>query len=94
MQPKINEEWIPLQTKVFSRWVSRELNGLPNSNVQDVTKDLSNGVSLVELAEVLTHKRAPRLWDHKPTTKIENVQNCDLAIEMLERWCQTCWNFR
>ena len=82
---KTNDEWISLQTKVFSRWVSRELSGLPNSNIQDVTKDLSNGVSLMELAEVLTHKRAPHIWDHNPTMKAENVQNCELAIDMFAK---------
>lgn len=79
---KTNDEWIPLQIKVFSRWVTKELKGFSNSNIQDVTKDLSNGVALVELAEVLTHRNAPHLWDHKPTMKVENVQNCDLALDM------------
>lgn len=79
---KLNEELGPLQIKVFSRWVSTHLKSIPNSDVLDVTKDLSDGVKLIELAEVLTHKKATRLWEHKPTLKVENVQNCDLALNM------------
>ena len=82
---KVNDEWIPLQAKVFSRWVSVQLRGFQEPNFHDVTKDLSNGVVLIELAEKLTHKKASRNWDSNPTLKVENVQNCDLAIDMFSK---------
>ena len=44
---KVNDEWIPLQKKVFTRWVNYQLKN--QSSISDITKDLSNGVALVQL---------------------------------------------
>ena len=71
---KINDEWVPLQAKVFSRWVEAHLKGVSQTKVEDITKDLSNGVALVELAETLTHKKATRNWVRSPTKNVQNVQ--------------------
>lgn len=80
---RVNEEWIPVQIKVFSRWVSNHLiEGHSTTVVKNITSDLSNGVALVELAEILTGKKAPRNWIREPKMAINMVQNCDLAIEM------------
>ena len=82
---KVNRDWIPLQTKVFSRWVSNQLKDFLNISVNDIQKDLSNGVALVELATVLTHKKVTRQWCQMPKLKVEMVQNCDLAIDMFSK---------
>lgn len=87
---KVNEDWVPLQTKVFSRWVSTQLKYFPNIEVNDIQKDLSNGVALVELATVLTHKKPSRGWYENPKMKIEMVQNCELALDM---FCKDGVNF-
>ena len=84
--PHANTEWIPLQVKVFSRWVSSHLvDGHADVQVNDITKDLSNGVALVELAKILIGKDAPRHWIHEPKRTVDMVQNCDLSIEMFEK---------
>lgn len=81
-----NGEWIPLQIKVFTCWVSSHLNKKETiAIVNDITKDLSTGVALVKLAQILTKKEAPRRWSHFPKRSIEMVQNCDLAIEMFTK---------
>ena len=82
---KVNEDWVPLQTKVFSRWVSNQLRDYPNIEIIDIQKDLSNGVALVDLATVLTHKKPSRSWSKSPKLKVEMVQNCDLAIDMFSK---------
>lgn len=79
---KVNDDCTPLQARVFTRWVSTELKGVPDSNFTDITKDLSNGVALIELAQVLTNKKAPSKWEHQPTTNVQNVKNCKLAFKM------------
>lgn len=75
-------EWISLQIKVFSRWVSGKLKNTSNVQVDDITKDLKDGVALVELAKILTNKEAPRRWKAEPKRNIDMVQNCELAIDM------------
>ena len=51
---KVDEEWVPLQAKVFTRWVRSQLKDDDEYQVEDITKDLTNGVALVELAKHLT----------------------------------------
>ncbi|KAK8888747.1 GTPase activator activity protein [Tritrichomonas musculus] len=82
---KVDDEWVPLQIKVFTRWVKSQLKNDQEIKIEDITKDLSNGVALVELAKMLTQKELERQWCSDPKRNIEMVQNCDLAIEMFEK---------
>lgn len=82
---KIDDQWIPLQSTVFARWVSTNLGDVRKEPIQDLTKDLSDGVALVELAEILTHKKAPNHWAEHPKHNVEKVTNCDMAIDMFEK---------
>ena len=83
---KVNTEWIPQQIKVFSRWVSSHLSeGNSDVQVNDITKDLSNGVALIELAEILTGKEAPNNWAHNPKHIAQMVTNSDMAIDMFTK---------
>lgn len=75
-----------MQVKVFSRWVSSHLReGKSDIVVNDITKDLTNGVALVELAEILIGKESPRHWSRSPKRNVDMVQNCDLAIDMFTK---------
>lgn len=79
---KVSDEWIPLQNKVFTRWVSTHISKVDEKGITDVTKDLSNGVVLVELAEILTNQKAPKNWSHNPNYPVEKITNCDVALDM------------
>lgn len=79
---KIDQEWVPLQTKVFTRWVVTHLQGQSTVQVKDITTDLSDGVALVELAQILTGKETKEAWDKKPKSPYAKTQNCDLALKM------------
>ena len=79
----IDNEWEDLQIKVFSRWLQSHLLPLKIA-VQDCTKDLLDGVALVELAQILTRRQAPRKWERQPKRDIQKVENCDLAIQMFQ----------
>ena len=74
-----------LQTKVFSRWVSKQLKGLSEQQVNDITKDLTNGIALIDLATILTHKKSLKQYNQMPKRNIDMIQNCDLAINMFTK---------
>lgn len=80
-----NEGSIQLQAKVFTRWVLNVLEGHCNQQINDITKDLSNGIVLIDLAKILTHKQIQREWNHSPKRKVEMIQNCDLALDMFKK---------
>lgn len=69
--------------KVFTRWVSRHLSKeRTNVKVKDITKDLKNGVAVVELAEMLVGMLSPDNWSLSPINEDDMIQNCELAIDM------------
>ncbi|KAK8892247.1 hypothetical protein M9Y10_029470 [Tritrichomonas musculus] len=81
-----NTECIPQQIKVFSKWVSSNLSqSRSNIKVDDVTKDIKDGVALVELSQILVGKSAPIDYDLSPKKNDDMIQNCDLAIDMLTK---------
>lgn len=73
---KFDDKWLPIQNKVFTRWVSMELFNVSKIKITDITKDLANGSILIDLAQVLTH--------HKCSYKKGNTDNCDKALKMFE----------
>ena len=82
---KVNDQWVPLQKKVFTRWVNSQLKSGNNAEIGDISKDLSNGVALVELAQTLTKKDTPRPWKKEPKRNVDQVMNCDLSVDMFTK---------
>ena len=82
---QVQGEWVPLQIKVFSRWFAAQLKKNSSIKFNDITKDLKNGVALIELAKILTCKETPRRWIYTPKRNIDMVQNCDLALDMFSK---------
>ena len=81
-----NTECIPQQIKVFSKWVKCALsNNRLDVTIKDITKDLKDGVILVELSEVLVCKLAPRDWELQPKRTEDMIHNSELAIEMFTK---------
>lgn len=81
---KLDDQWVPLQIKVFSRWMTSQLKDIYDIQIDDITKDLSNGVALCNLATLLTQKDRPRGWVLEPKRQVDMVQNCELALEMFQ----------
>lgn len=82
---RADQEWEPLQVKSFTRWVSSHLAGHCEQKIDDITKDLSNGVALIDLAAALTQKKLPYEWARSPKKNAEMIQNCDLALDMFSK---------
>ena len=81
----VDEEWIPTQVKVFTRWVQNQLKDIQNIQVNDITKDLTNGVALVQLAKILTENDTPHAWISQPQRTVDMVQNLDMAVDMFTK---------
>ena len=78
--PKQN---IELENKVFCRWFTNELaKGNSSIQVNEISKDLSNGVAFVELSKVLTGKEPKKQWATDPKKPVEMIQNSDLSVQM------------
>lgn len=82
---QLSKEWIPIQIKTFTRWIRNQLNEKTNIEINDISKDLRDGVALIELAQKLTNRNLPCNWKKTPKRNIEMVENCNLAIEMFKK---------
>lgn len=74
---QIDDHGIPLQTKVFSRWILFQIDGLSRKNIEDITKNFSKGLILCDLAENLTKRQTKKTND--------SIQNFEIAIDMFEK---------
>lgn len=75
-------ECIPQQIRVFSKWVSNHLSKYNSYvKVNDVTKDFKNGLTLIELSEVLVD-RLLHNWNLTPKEREDMIHNDDLAIDI------------
>lgn len=73
---KFDDEWLPITEKVFTRWVQYQLEANSKHSINDVTKDLATGTTIIDLAQSLTHRKC--------TSKKEISQNCDIALKMFK----------
>ncbi|OHS99404.1 hypothetical protein TRFO_34123 [Tritrichomonas foetus] len=81
--PHPNENIPTLQTKVFSRWASMMLRKR-GIIVRDITTQLTSGVNLVNLAEVLTGEIKHHMWSRNPTKPFQKVENCEFALNLFK----------
>eukprot|EP01091_Cochliopodium_minus_P015428 TRINITY_DN548_c0_g1_i1.p1 TRINITY_DN548_c0_g1~~TRINITY_DN548_c0_g1_i1.p1 ORF type:complete len:521 (-),score=205.08 TRINITY_DN548_c0_g1_i1:49-1611(-) len=72
-----------LHNKTFGNWANNvvKTRGL---KVENLVKDVSSGVVLINLIEILTKKTAPRKWNANPNTEIQKMDNCSLVIDMVK----------
>jgi hypothetical protein len=72
--------WKRIQQNTFTRWANEHLK-LVNRNVNDL--QLSDGLSLVALIEVLTQKKLPR-YNKRPNFRSQKLENVSVVLDYLE----------
>ena len=56
MSGKLEEEWVAVQKRTFTNWMNHKLEG-SGHQVTDLETDLGDGVILIKLLEILSHKK-------------------------------------
>jgi len=77
-----NPEWERIQQNTFTRWCNEHLKSV-NVYIYDLENDLGDGVKLIALLQVLSHKKVPR-YVKKPTFRLQKIQNIDIALKFME----------
>ena len=77
----LDAEWKRIQKKTFTRWCNEHLK-VQNLSMEDLTTDLSDGVRLIALLEVLSHKKLGR-FNKKPRVYAQKMENVQLALDFL-----------
>jgi filamin len=84
MQRELAEDapWKKIQQNTFTRWANEHLK-LVNKRIDDLQVDLSDGLNIIALVEVLSHKKLPR-HNRKPMFRSQKLENVSVALDFLE----------
>lgn len=84
MQRELAEDapWKKIQQNTFTRWANEHLK-LVNKRVDNLQWDLSDGLNIIALVEVLSHKKLPR-FNKKPMFRSQKLENVSVALDFLE----------
>lgn len=76
-----NAEWKKIQQKTFTRWCNEQLK-LREIVIEDLATDLSDGVSLIALIEILSGKKLGR-FNKKPRIHAQKMENVELCLNYI-----------
>ncbi|KAM6895601.1 filamin-C-like isoform 2-T2 [Xenentodon cancila] len=76
--------WKKIQQNTFTRWCNEHLKVI-NKRISDLQKDLSDGLKLIGLLEVLSQKKMYRKYHSRPNFRQMKLENVSVALEFLER---------
>ncbi|XP_062400673.1 filamin-B [Sardina pilchardus] len=76
--------WKKIQQNTFTRWCNEHLKCV-NKRIGDLQIDLSDGLRLIALLEVLSQKKMYRKYHPRPTFRQMKLENVSVALEFLDR---------
>ncbi|XP_076247871.1 filamin A protein cher isoform X2 [Calliopsis andreniformis] len=75
-------QWKRIQQNTFTRWANEKLKVI-NKNIDDLEFDLSDGLRLISLIEVLAQKQLPK-HNKKPIFRSQKLENVSVALKFLD----------
>uniref|UniRef100_T1IWF9 Sarcolemmal membrane-associated protein n=1 Tax=Strigamia maritima TaxID=126957 RepID=T1IWF9_STRMM len=75
-------QWKRIQQNTFTRWANEHLKTV-NKHIGNLETDLSDGLRLIGLVEVLSGKRLPK-HNKRPTFRSQKLENVSVALKFLE----------
>lgn len=76
--------WKKIQQNTFTRWCNEHLKSV-NKRIADLQLDLSDGLRLISLLEILSQKKMYRKYHARPTFRQMKLENVSVALEFLDR---------
>ncbi len=75
-------EWKRIQQNTFTRWCNEHLKCV-NQFIYSLETDFTDGLKLISLMQVLSHKRIAR-YNKKPTFPPQKRENIAIALNFIE----------
>ncbi|XP_068919898.1 filamin-A isoform X4 [Petaurus breviceps papuanus] len=76
--------WKKIQQNTFTRWCNEHLKCV-SKRIGNLQTDLSDGLRLIALLEVLSQKKMHRKHNQRPTFRQMQLENVSVALEFLDR---------
>lgn len=75
-------QWKRIQQNTFTRWANEHLKTV-NKNIGNLETDLSDGLRLISLIQVLAGKHLPK-HNQRPTFRSQKLENVSVALKFLD----------
>jgi len=76
--------WKKIQQNTFTRWCNEHLKCV-NKRIGNLQTDLSDGLRLIALLEVLSQKKMFRKFNLRPNFRQMQLENVSVGLEFLDR---------
>ncbi|XP_069485638.1 filamin-C isoform X4 [Ambystoma mexicanum] len=76
--------WKKIQQNTFTRWCNEHLKCV-HKHIGDLQRDLTDGLKLIGLLEVLSQKKMYRKYHQRPNFRQMKLENVSVALEFLDR---------
>ncbi len=77
----LDAEWKRIQEKTFTRWCNEHLKA-KLLKIDVLSTDLSDGVKLIVLLELLSQKKLGR-YNKKPRVRAQKMENAEVALKFI-----------
>ena len=77
-----NAAWKQIQKNTFTRWCNEQLKCV-NKRIADLESDFSDGLRLISLLEVLSHKQMKK-YNKRPNFRQMKLENVAVALNFME----------
>ena len=77
----LDAEWKRIQQKTFTRWCNEHLKQ-KLLKIEDLTTDLSDGVKMIVLLELLSQQKLGR-YNKKPRVHAQKMENVEKALDFI-----------
>ena len=75
-------QWKLIQKNTFTRWANEHLKTV-NKHIADLETDLSDGLRILALVEVLAGKKFTK-YNRRPNFRTQKLENVTMALRYLE----------
>lgn len=86
--PDQDREWESVQAKTFTKWLNTKLTAGSGSSASsppplvDLSRDLSNGVKLIQLMEIMGETSLGRYYQN-PKMRVQMAENVNKALDFI-----------
>ncbi|KAI7583236.1 hypothetical protein D0869_04087 [Hortaea werneckii] len=78
----LDQAWVKVQVKTFTKWLNNKLTAR-NVQVNDIVTDLSDGVILIHLLEILSQESLGR-YAARPKLRVQRFENVNIALDFIK----------
>ncbi|MCJ1470474.1 hypothetical protein MMC07_009119 [Pseudocyphellaria aurata] len=78
----LEQQWVTVQQKTFTKWLNSKVSPRDVA-VNDLVTDLSDGVILIHLLEVLGNESLGR-YASKPKLRVQRFENVNIALDFIK----------